>query len=315
MGIWQGGGHNDEASIKVEFYDDVLYTGDAANLMIRIWALTMNKKLTPYINHLLDNGPSPFCEYIIEKELLHSDARTVREAYEWAKRFKLYTEMAEEQFPDGSWGDFYPLDTSPAVRKKHKITDRHTIRRLHDLSLDESDEMVSKTLNLCRDIITREFKNDNRRRDRATQTQSAYNVLYSFCPNDPLVTHLKTERTLTDEKERAYMIYWWDHGPFDVVKLSDLVMPDDTKFVFWLAGLEDAMHNKYFSEFMAQVTTPFLFSLCDRLIDSGDPISISTNRYYSKVGQYSEEWKNTIVKKRDLLLRLVRLLRNAACDH
>jgi len=33
-------------------------------------------------------------------------------------------------------------------------------------------------------------------------------------------------------KESAYMIYWWDHGPFDVVRLSDLVMPDDDRFVF-----------------------------------------------------------------------------------
>jgi len=267
----------------------------------------MNKRLNPYVNYLLDNEPSPFCEYIIEKELLQSDAKTVHDAYEWAKRFKLYSEMAEEQFPDGSWGDFYPLDTSPAVRKKHKITDRATIRRLHDLSLTTDDGMVSKTVNLCREIITGEFANDNKRRDRE-HIGGACNVLYSFCPDDALVAHLKAERTLNDEKERAYMIYWWDHGPFDVVKLSDLVMPDDNKFAFWMAGLEDAAHNRYFSEFMEQATVPFLFSLCDRLIDSSDSIPILTNRYYSKVGQYSETWNNNAIKKKDLLLRIVRLL-------
>jgi hypothetical protein len=269
----------------------------------------LDKKLSPYVNYLLDNEPSPFCEYIIEKELLQSDVQTVRDAYEWAKRFKLYTEMAEEQFPDGSWGDFYPMDTSPAARKKHKITDRATIRRLHDLSLTADDEMVSKTVNLCRDIITGEFTNDNRRRDRETQTVSACNVLYSFCPDDPLVAHLKAERTLNDEKERAYMIYWWDHGPFDIVRLSDLVMPDDNRFVFWMVGLEDAMHNRYFDEFMAQITVPFLLSLCDRLLDSDDSIPILTNRYYSKVGQYSETWNNNTIKKKDLLLRILRLLK------
>ncbi|MCL2546743.1 MAG: hypothetical protein FWE06_06060 [Oscillospiraceae bacterium] len=268
----------------------------------------MNKMVNPYINYLLDNEPSPFCEYIIEKELLQSDAQTIYDAYEWTKRFTLYTEMAEEQFPDGSWGDFYPMDTSPSARKKHKITDRSTIRRLHDLSLPVDDEMVAKTLKLCREIITGEFTCDNRRGDRATHISPACNVLYSFCPNDPLVAKIQAERTLNDEKERAYMIYWWDHGPFDAVKLSDLVMPDDKSFVFWMAGLEDAAHNRYFGEFMAQSTVPFLHSLCDRLVNLDDSISILTNRYYSKVGQYSETWNNHAIKKKDLLLRIVRLL-------
>ena len=257
----------------------------------------MNRKIQKYANYLLDNEPSPFCEYIISKELLKEDAQTIRDLYDWARRFKLYTEMAEEQFPDGSWGDFYPMDTSPAARKKHKLTDRATIRRLHDLSLTTDDEMVSKTVNLCRDIITGEFKNDNRRRDRA-HIGGACNILYGFCPDDTLVAHLKVERTLNDEKERAYMIYWWDHGPFDIVRLSDLVMPDDDKFVFWMVGLEDAMPNRYFSEFMAQGTVQFLLSLCDRLIDPNDSIAILTNRYYSKVGQYSEAWNNNAIKRK-----------------
>jgi len=268
----------------------------------------LNPRITPYVNYLLDNQPAPFCEYIIDKELLQADAQTIRTSYEWAVRFTLYTEMRDEQFHDGSWGDFYPADTSPAVRKKHKITDRSTIRRLRDLALDTDDEMVAKTVQLCRNIITGDFPIDRYTRDRNTHPKNAYDVLYKFCPDDLLVAELKAERTLNDEKQRAYMIYEWDHGPFDMVKLSDRIMPDDNRFVFWLCGLEDAQHYKYFGEFMAKETAPFMYNLCNRLADPRDNIKILTNRYYSKVGQYTDEWTNNDTKKKDLLLRIIRIL-------
>jgi len=264
----------------------------------------MNRKIQKYVNYLLDNSPSPFCDYIICKEILKLDEKTVREAYDWAIRFNLYTEMRDEQFPDGSWGDFYPMDTSAHVRKKIKITNRSTIRRLHDLSLDVNDEMVSKTVDLCRKIIKGEAPLN---RD-TPHPKRACSVLYGFCPDDPLVAHVKEERTLNDEKERAYMIYEWDHGPFDICRLSDLIMPDDDRFVFWMCGLEDASHYKYFGEFMASETAPFLYSLCEKLIDPDDTIIVNVNRYYAKVGQYSEIWNNNDVKKKDLLLRIIRLL-------
>jgi len=204
----------------------------------------MNPRIKPYINYLLDHAPAPFCEYIIDKELLESDTQTTRVSYEWAMRFKLYTEMADEQFPDGSWGDFYPMDTSPAVRKSHKITDRSTIRRLFDLALGLDDPMVAKTVELCRNIITGNFPIDRYTRDRVTHPKNAFDVLCSFCPDDPLVAEVKAERTLSDEKERAYIIYKGNHWPFDVCKLSDLIMSEDNRFVFWMCGLEDVKHYK-----------------------------------------------------------------------
>jgi len=261
-------------------------------------------RLNSYVNYLLDNNPSPFCDYIICKEILKSDAQTVKDSYEWAKRFDLYTEMANEQFPDGSWGDFYPMDTSPAARRKHKVTDRCTIQRLHDLSLDENDEMVSKTLDLCRLIIKGEAPIT---RD-TPHTKTACNVLYGFCPDDPLVAHVKAAKTLTDEKERAYLIYEFDHGPFDVVKICDPVLPDNNYFVYWIFGLERLLHYKYIGEFMAEKVTPFLYGLCDRLCDPDDDIQVATNRYFSKIGQYSESWTNNGIKKKDLLLRIIRIL-------
>ena len=77
----------------------------------------MNRKIQKYINYLLDNKPSPFCDYIICKEILKSDEKTIRDAYDWAKRFKLYTEIADEQFPDGSWGGFVDARVIPLLTR------------------------------------------------------------------------------------------------------------------------------------------------------------------------------------------------------
>jgi len=272
----------------------------------------MNRKLNNYVNYLLDNNPSPFCDYIICKELLKLDDKTVRDAYEWAIRFKLYREMSEEQFPDGSFGDFWPMSTKPEVRRKIKHTHRHTHRRLRDLSLDEKDEMVAKTIELCKKTIIGEYTPFRfKRTDNSLKGMK--HTLYSFLPNDELCADIKKEQlNLSEEKQRIYMTYEWDHGPWDLCKRSDLLMPDSKYFVFWMCGLEEVSNNPLFAEFAAEKTVPFLYELCEKLIDPDDAISIKVNRYYAKVGQYSEEWSNYELKKKDLLLRIIRILNK--CD-
>jgi len=263
----------------------------------------MNKKLLPYANYLLDNNPSPFCDYILCKELLKSDEKEIRESYEWAKRFKLYTEICDEQFSDGSWSDFYPMDTSVEVRKKHKNTKRSTLRRLRDLSLDNNDDTVAKTIDFCKRYI-----NSNPNLHKTHILHEMYSTIYGFNPNDELVSHIKEERTVNIDKQRAYLIYEWDHGPFNICKLSDLILPENDTFVFWMCGLENLKDYSLFGEFMAEETSPFLYSLCERLVDPYDNIPICVNRYYGKVGQYSETWNKHEVKKKDLLLRIIRIL-------
>jgi len=267
----------------------------------------MNRKIQKYVNFLLDNKPSPFCEYIIYKELLELDEKSVRDAYDWAKRTKLYTELYDEQFPDGSWSSFYPMDTKAEVRKKHKNTNRHTIGRLKDLSLDMNDEMVAKTVDFCK----RHIAGDSKFHEPYKLADMRY-VIYRFTPDDELVAHIREERTTDNEKQRIFMAYNWDRGPWDIVKLSDLVMPDEGPFGFWLCGLEDISDCFLFGEYMAEKTVPFLYSLCDRLIDPDDTVQIGVNRYYAKIGQYSETRSNKEHKKRDLLLRLIRILNK--CD-
>lgn len=108
----------------------------------------MNLKIISYINFLLDKNPSPFCDYIICKELLRYDEKTVQDSYEWAKRFKLYTELSDEQLPDGSWGGF---DTRNTVQSKgrHFKTTAQAMLRMLDLALDLNDPMVKLTVELC----------------------------------------------------------------------------------------------------------------------------------------------------------------------
>ena len=109
----------------------------------------MNRKILQYVNYLLDNDPSPFCDYLICKELLELDDKTVRGSYDWAVQFKLYSELRDEQMPDGSWGGFEDMITEQAKRKHFKTTAR-AMYRMIDLSLDISDPMVLSAVELCR---------------------------------------------------------------------------------------------------------------------------------------------------------------------
>lgn len=119
----------------------------------------MNRKIGKYINYLYDNKPSPFCDYIISKELLKEDDEAVKAAYEWATRFKLYSEIRDEQLPDGSWGGFDTAHTAliKARKMKYKATAR-AIARLLDLSLDGvNDPIVNKVIDVMKKYLTGEL--------------------------------------------------------------------------------------------------------------------------------------------------------------
>ena len=53
----------------------------------------MNPKINSYVNFLLEDKPSPFCEYILLKELLPFNQQDIHDAYDWAIRFRQYTVM------------------------------------------------------------------------------------------------------------------------------------------------------------------------------------------------------------------------------
>ena len=119
----------------------------------------MNAKISKYVNYLLENNPSPFCEYIICKEILKTDRKEIEDLYNWAKQFKLYTEIEREQLPDGSWGGFDTAHTElvKADKRKYKATAR-AITRLIDLSLDGIDDpMVNRVIGVINKYLTGEL--------------------------------------------------------------------------------------------------------------------------------------------------------------
>jgi hypothetical protein len=115
----------------------------------------MNRKIIKYVNFLLDNNPSPFCDYILCKELLKPDDKTVQDSYEWARRFKLYSEILEEQLPDGSWGGFDTRNTEQSKGRHYKTTAQALLRIL-DLALDSNDPMIQQTLEICKKYLSGE---------------------------------------------------------------------------------------------------------------------------------------------------------------
>jgi len=117
----------------------------------------MNRKINRYVNYLMENKPSPFCEYILCKEIIKSDRKEIEDLYNWAKQFKLYKEIEKEQLPDGSWGGFDTWQTTLYPKSKFKATAR-AIGRLLDLSLDGIDDpMVNKVIGVMKKYLSGEL--------------------------------------------------------------------------------------------------------------------------------------------------------------
>lgn len=155
----------------------------------------MNRKIRGYINYLEDNNPSPFCDYIICKELLKADEETVYGAYDWAKRFKLYEEIEKEQYPDGSWGGFDTAHTEKVKGKHYKATAR-AIFRLLDLSLDVTDPMTRRAVDVCKKYLTGElpdpesYGKNNTLKPLLIRRQIIQNLSY-FEPENEFVAELR----------------------------------------------------------------------------------------------------------------------------
>lgn len=113
----------------------------------------MNNKIIPYVNFLEEHSPSPFASYILGLEFWKVSKSEVKGAYEWTKNFKLYSDIADEQLPDGSWGSYYSADAIQSKNRKYKTTSRAYMRIL-DLALPEYDEMTSRILQLYRDNLS-----------------------------------------------------------------------------------------------------------------------------------------------------------------
>lgn len=321
----------------------------------------MNSKINGYVNYLLDNAPSPFCEYILMKEFLPSDELAIRDAYDWAVRFRLYEELQCEQFPDGSWGGVWDSVTSLS-KGRHYKTINQAMQRMLDLGLDIHDPMVNSTINICRQYLSGEAFIPNFRTMGKNNTdkpvilrRSLAQWIACFVPDDPFAVDLcqstakrlevaclhgrfdreeyrrldislniadysyeslyalSSGNYISNTVQRAWLSYEWDNPLWhNALKPAVLWGPDSPHFHFWLIRLENLKNFTLFGEFMEGKTADHLYSICDRLCDECSQFSIKSTNYPYHYGQYTESPRNKQHKKKDLLLRIIRLLNKCA---
>ena len=119
----------------------------------------MNRKLNKYVNYLIENNPSPFCDYIISKELLKEDPAVIRTAYEWAAKFKLYAELQKDQLPDGSYGGWAVWNKPSDIKSpkdKWFVFWIRAVERLQNFSLFGefmADKIEPYLYELCEKIV------------------------------------------------------------------------------------------------------------------------------------------------------------------
>lgn len=119
--------------------------------------------------------------------------------------------------------------------------------------------------------------------------------------------------TLTEEEQRILLNYEWEREHFGGVTPKSIITPDDPYFIFWIFMLEKLQGFSLFGEYMKDKITPYLYGLCERLCNPSDDMPIAINRYFGRLGQYSESWNKKSFKKKDLLLRILRILNH--CDN
>jgi hypothetical protein len=314
---------------------------------------SMNRKINRYVNYLTEHDPSAFCDYILCKEVIGLDERTVKDSYDWAVQFGVYNELKSEQFDDGSWGGFATSNTELSKKQKYKTTGS-AIHRMVDLALDISDPMVLKTVEIMykylsgevkipdsygknnmvypllvrRDILrsiahfipddenVTKFRNDMAEILRKSYADGEFNsntwnrlnindTIGQFSYNNVYMLHYGN--CIDDDLQEKFLRHEWNSVHFGDVTPLRLMTPDEPLFHFWLWIFDKLQKFSLFPQFMADKVEPHLFEICDRLIDERDNITIYANKY-GHIGRYSESWKLPHFKKRDLLLRLVRIL-------
>ncbi|MFW6311507.1 MAG: hypothetical protein ACOC1K_04650, partial [Nanoarchaeota archaeon] len=93
---------------------------------------------------ILDFDLDPIPKYILMNEILEldKDSEEMIEARKKVFESDMITEIINEQWDDGSWGNFHSM-----AELRHKpITTEQAIRRLIALGLDKEDEVIHKAL-------------------------------------------------------------------------------------------------------------------------------------------------------------------------
>lgn len=110
----------------------------------------MSGQLQEIIDYLKENMFDPVPQYILHKEVMQKSfgaSEIVR-----LTESKWYRQLADEQWDNGSWGRFHTQDTKSQLKQRFTTTES-ALRRARELSLEENDDMVSKTIRLMERYI------------------------------------------------------------------------------------------------------------------------------------------------------------------
>jgi hypothetical protein len=119
-----------------------------------------------------------------------------------------------------------------------------------------------------------------------------------------------------DGLQRLILTGEWESGGWGGwVKPSESIPPEDPKFHFWLILVEKLKYFPLFGEFIADKAAPYLYSVCERIInDTKNQMTVCINNYHYHHGQYSDSRNTARKKKNDLLLQIIRVLNKCYID-
>lgn len=98
-------------------------------------------QLQPVIDYLLPAAVDPFQRYILKKEILRETPDGG--AYSAIHTSKWYSQLADEQWENGSWGRFHSMDTR-LMNKRKFVSTEAALRRAFDLGLTKADKLIEK---------------------------------------------------------------------------------------------------------------------------------------------------------------------------
>lgn len=104
------------------------------------------QRITDYLSeHITDPVP----KYIFQREILKAPVTSPDyiNAYDIMRQSKWYSDLADEQWEDGSWGRFHSQDSKAPIKQKF-VTTEDALKRSRQLSLSKDDPIIAKCIKL-----------------------------------------------------------------------------------------------------------------------------------------------------------------------
>ncbi|MFQ6087887.1 MAG: hypothetical protein ACE5K0_03165 [Candidatus Methanofastidiosia archaeon] len=106
---------------------------------------------------MLENHPDPVVKFLLYRDIikLKIDSQEFLRVHRKLLKSKWIKQLAEEQMADGSWGRFHSMNTK--LKKKIPTTEFGVYRAIN-LGLSEKDEILNKTTNYLKKLLTKEVQ-------------------------------------------------------------------------------------------------------------------------------------------------------------